>query len=149
MRALARLDRVDIEGLTLSLREAAASIRNVAQSEQLKSALVSLNDTFKSLQKTSRAAQRDLDSVDAGIKTVTGSLKKTSDQAGLALEQTQSTLLSLQQAVNPNSPAMYNLSLAAANLAQASRAVRDLANELQRNPSVLVRGRVQQDQSRF
>ncbi len=149
MRALARLDRVDIEGLTLSLREAAASIRNVAQSEQLKSALVSLNDTLKSLQKTSRAAQRDLDSVDAGIKTVTGSLKKTSDQAGLALEQTQSTLLSLEQAVNPNSPAMYNLSLAAANLAQASRAVRDLANELQRNPSLLVRGKSAQDQNQF
>ena len=149
LRALARLDRIDFPGLILSMKEAAASVRDLAQSEQLKSAIVSLNNTLVSLQKTSRSARRDLNSMRTGLQPLMVSLKKTSDQAGLAMEQARGTLVSLRQSVNPNSPAMYNLSVAAANLAQASRAVRDLANELRRNPSVLIRGRTQQEDDRL
>ncbi len=147
MHALARLDKVDFEGLAQSLKDVAVSFRNLAQSEQLKATLVSLNNTLESLQKTSRTARDDLNNLSTGLRPLIASLKKTSDQASLALQQAQTAMVSLQQTVNPNSPAMYNLSQAAANLAQASRAVRDLANELQRNPSVLIRGRTEEDQN--
>ncbi len=146
LRALARLDQIDFPGLVLSMKQAVTSIRDLTQSQELKAAIVSLNGTLKSLQRTSRAARKDLNSVNANLKPLMVSLKQTSDQAALAMDQARSTLVSLQQSVNPDSPAMYNLSVAAANLAQASRAVRDLANELQRNPSVLVRGKaIEQD----
>lgn len=141
LRALARLDKIDFPGLILSIKGAALSIRNLAQSEELKSAIASLNSTLVNLQETSRSARAGLDDMRANLKPLMVSLKNTSDQAALAMDQTRTTLLSLQQSLNPDSPAMYNLSVAAANLAQASRAVRDLANQLQRNPSVLIRGR--------
>ena len=149
LRALARLDKIDFPGLILSMKEAASSIRDLAQSQQLKSAIVSLNDTLVSLRKTSRSARKDLDSMNENVKPLMLSLKKTSENAAVALQQTRNTLVSLQQTINPNSPAMYNLSVAAANLAQASRAVRNLANELQRNPSVLIRGRSQEKDGRL
>lgn len=149
LRALARLDKIDFPGLILSMKEAAASVRDLAQSDQLKSAIVSLNNALLSLQRTSRSARQDLNGMRTGLQPLMVSLKKTSDQAGLAMEQARGTLASLQQSVNPNSPAMYNLSVAAANLAQASRAVRDLANELQRNPSILIRGRAEQENDRL
>ncbi len=149
MHALARLDKVDFEGMALSMKEAATAIRDVAQSEQLKSTLVSLSATLESLQKTSAAARRDLDGLNAGMRPLVASLEKTSDQATLVLQQTRSTLTSLQESINPNSPAIYNLSRAAASLDKASRAVRNLANDLQRNPSMLIRGRVQEDRHRF
>ena len=149
MHALARLDKVDFEGMALSMKEAAAAIRDVARSEQLKSTLVSLSATLESLQKTSAAARRDLDGLNAGMRPLVASLEKTSDQATLVLQQTRSTLTSLQESINPNSPAIYNLSRAAASLEKASRAVRNLANDLQRNPSMLIRGRMQEDQHRF
>lgn len=147
--ALANLGQADLQGLVKSLKEAATSIRDLARSEQLKSVLVSLNATLNSLRKTSHAARKNLNDVSGRLKPLIASLKQASDRASPALAQAQASLRSLQQTINPNSPAIYNISRAAASLGQASRAVRDLANELQRNPSILIRGRLQRERGNF
>lgn len=143
--ALAKLDKVDVGGLVEKLKEAAESMRDLAKSTELQDALVALNGTLKSLHKTSRTAREQVMRMRENTRPLIVSLTKTSDQARLALQQMQATLVTMQHTVDENSPAMYNLSRAAQNLSQASLAIRNLAVELQRNPSVLVRGKYMPD----
>lgn len=139
--ALAKLDKIDLAGLVTQLKEAAASMKGLANSKELQEALVSLNGTLKSLHKTSRTAREQVLRLRENTQPLVVSLTRTSDQARLALGQMQATLVTMQHTFDEKSPPMYNLSRAAQNLSQASRAIRDLAVELQRNPSILVRGK--------
>jgi hypothetical protein len=69
------------------------------------------------------------------------SLKKTSDQPDLALVQLTTATVELQTTFSPDAPLAYRLDVALENFSEASSAIRDLGDYLQRNPSAIVRGR--------
>jgi paraquat-inducible protein B len=69
------------------------------------------------------------------------SITKTSDDADAAVIQARKTMEGVQQTLAPDSTLRYRLDLALDNLSEASSAIHQLADMLQRNPSSLVRGR--------
>ncbi|HJU09375.1 MAG TPA: MlaD family protein [Candidatus Binataceae bacterium] len=154
MRGLGKLDQIDFPALISSLTEAAQSARDFVSSSQLKAAVVSLGNAAGSLSNTSQATREtlaklsnNLDPLIVSLRKTSDSLRKTSDSATATMRGAQTTLVNLQQVVDPDSPLMYQLSQAAGRLGEASLAMRDLASDLDRNPSILVRGRAQSDQS--
>ena len=61
---------------------------------------------------------------------------------------TRSTLVKLQQGLDPNSPLVVHLNQALESLDRTSRSVGELTDYLQRNPAALVRGRYVSDQGK-
>jgi paraquat-inducible protein B len=68
-------------------------------------------------------------------------LKKTSDQANLTLLQINSAAVQLQSTLAPDAPLAYRLDGALENFSEASSALRELTDYLQRNPSAIIRGK--------
>ena len=147
MRGLGKLDQIDFPALVSSLTEAAQSARDFVSSRELRAAVVSLGDAAGSLRATSTATRQTLAKLGEDMGPLVRSLKKTSDSAALAMQSAQTTMVGLQQTIDPDSPLMYELTHAVDRLGEASQAMRDLATELDRNPSLLVRGRAESDQS--
>ncbi len=72
------------------------------------------------------------------------SLKGSSEKGGAAMDQARQTMQSVEQFVEPESPLSTQLSGSLEEVSEAGRSLRLLANLLDRNPSVLVRGRATQ-----
>ena len=141
MEALAKLDKVDLEALVKSVIDATNSIDRLASSpalfatiESMKGAADNINVMATSMQKTSKT-------LNGRISPLVASVEMTSKQAKMTLAEMQTTLAALQTTIEPGSPLSYQLSTALQNLSEASTAIRQLADYLQRNPSALVRGR--------
>jgi paraquat-inducible protein B len=152
MGALAKLDKVDVVKLTQSITDAGNAAANLLNSPDLKATLASIQATTKnlniSLQTTTRNLDKTLSSIRGLAENVNDhaspllvSLKKASDQASMALVQISSAASELQTTLAPDAPLTYRLDVALENFAEASSAIRDLTDYLQRNPSALIRGK--------
>jgi paraquat-inducible protein B len=73
-------------------------------------------------------------------------MRKASDQIMLTLDQISSEADILETSLAPDAPFTYQLGLVLENFSEASSAIRELADDLQRNPSAIVRGRSSQAQ---
>ncbi len=153
-----RLQEVHVEALVKSLTEAVDTIKTVAATPELKETIQALPATVANLNQTV-AGFRELS---VRLDTQTGplldslkgtsdkagplldSLKGTSEKGGAAMEQARQTMQSVEQFVEPESLLSTQLSGSLQEVSDAARALRLLANLLERNPSVLVRGKASQ-----
>ena len=141
MEALTKLGKVDLDKLINGLADTVTQISELAKSPQLKVAIDSLPGAINRLGAAAASIQRLADSANIQLASTTEALRKTSTSATLALEQTQATLRGVRETVGPGSPISYQLGQTLSDLSQAARAMRDLADYLNRNPSAIVRGR--------
>jgi paraquat-inducible protein B len=141
MQALAKLDKVDFVKLTQSITDAGSAAANLLNSPDVRTTLVSLQAATKNLNETISTVRTLVQNVNYRSRPVLASLKRASDQASVTLAQMTSTATTLQASLAPNSPLTYRLDLALENFAEASSAIRELTDFLQRNPSAIVRGK--------
>jgi len=152
MQALAKFDKVDIVQLTQSITNAGNAAANLLSSPDLRATLASMQATTRnlniSLQNTTRNLDKTLSSIRGLAENLDNrsgpllvSLKKSSDQATAALVQVSSAATELQTTLAPDAPLTYRLDVALENFAQASSAISELTDYLQRNPSAIVRGK--------
>jgi len=148
MKALAKLDKIDVVKLTQSITDAGSAAANLLNSPDLKETLVSLQTATKNLDDTISSVRTLVQNVNNRSGPVLASLKKASDQATLTLAQISSTATTLQTSLAPDSPLTYRLEVALDNFAEASSAIRELTDYLQRNPSAIVRGKYASESQR-
>lgn len=148
MRALAKLEKIDFGALVQSMTDAAASVKDLLGSPNLRATLGSLKSASANLNTTLIAFRQDLALLNGRVDPVLTSLKKTSDRADLALAQMTTAVAQLQMTLAPDAPLAYRLGVALQDFSQASSAMRELADYLQRNPSALVRGKYVSESSR-
>ncbi len=141
MRALAKLGQVDIDALLSGLSETLQHTSEITGSPQLKAAIDALPGTINKLGAAADSIQQLANHANIELAQTTGSVQKTSASATLALEQTQATLKSLRESIGAGSPLNYQMGQALVDLSQAARAMRELADYLERNPSAILRGR--------
>ena len=140
-KALAKFDQVDVVQLTQSITNAGNAAANLLNSPDLKATLASLRSTSKNLNVTIDTIRGLAENLNNRTSPVLESLEKASEKAAAALVQIDSAASELQTTFAPDSPLTYRLDVALENFAEASSAVRDLTDYLQRNPGALVRGR--------
>ena len=146
-----KLEEVHVETLVKSLTDAVDTIKTVAATPELKEAIQALPATFANLNQTLTSFRE----VSVRLETKAGplldslkgtsdkavplidSLKGTSDEGGAAMDQARQTLQRVEQFVEPES----QLSGSLHEVSEAARALRLLTDLLERNPSVLVRGK--------
>ena len=141
MRALAKLDKIDIVKLTQSITDAGTAASNLLGSPDIKATLVSLQTATRNLDITISTIRGMVENVNKRTGPTLASLKKAADQASLTLGQISSTAQTLQTSLAPDAPLTYRLEVALENFSEASSAIRELTDYLQRNPSAIVRGR--------
>jgi paraquat-inducible protein B len=152
MRALAKFDKIDIVKLTQSITDAGNAATNLLNSPDLKATLASLRSTTRNLSSSLQTTTRNLDITLSSIRDLAEnldnrsspllvSMKKSSDQASVALAQISSAATELKTTLAPDAPLIYRLDVALENFAEASSAIRELADYMERNPSAVVRGR--------
>lgn len=145
---IADLGAVRLDALVTVATDALQSMGTLAASPELLAAIERLPDTVDRLNSTVGDMQALLATVDATLGPMSEGVQRTTDQATVTLRQLETTLGSVggvlgdvDGVLEPGSPIFVRFEQAMVDLSNASRALRDLAEYLERNPSALVRGR--------
>jgi len=122
----------DFTQVLQDLHDVLGNIDRATAGPQLGHALQSLDDTLTRLDKVTQEAAPD-------IQSLLKSLRDTADSA-------QSTLTTVQSLIGSTAPAGTDLPRLVRELTDAARAVRGLADYLDRHPEALLRGRKEEPQ---
>jgi paraquat-inducible protein B len=151
-RALAR---IDIDKIAHSLLQALENFNNIVASEELKGTLIG----FKRIADEAAVAAQELPALAASARKTLQRLETAADRTareiprlshdmGLALEsvgkaadRAEKLFLDTGRLMSPNSTTVRDLQNALKELAEAARAIRNLANNLERRPESLIRGK--------
>lgn len=147
-KALAKLDQIDFKAMTVSITDAANSIKNLASSPDLKATLDSLKDTTAHLDRTVVSIRAMVDNANAEIDPLAASLRKNSEEANATMKQTRAALVDLRSMLDPDSPLAVHLNQALDQLTDTSRSIGQFTDYLQSNPAALVRGRYVSDKEK-
>ena len=136
-----KLATVDIGRLIDTASETLESLHVLAGSPGLRAALESLDPTLQSVKTAAASVQGLATHLDGDVGPLVKSLSATAQQA-------DGTLTSVRTLIEPGSPLAYQLARTLTDLAEAARAFRGLATELERNPSVIIRGKAPAEEAR-
>lgn len=123
-----------VRSLSTAMTEVQQLVHNV--NKQVEPMSTSVTDAMGSIGNLARNA-------DGHVATLTGSLNETVGAARIALENAQETLKSVNGITSPNSAVGYELVKTLRELSTAARALRVLADYLERNPSSVIFGRTE------
>jgi paraquat-inducible protein B len=140
-KVVEEMGKADIPALFASIMKTAKGVNDFVNSADLKNSVDQLGLAARNLSDAAVSLHVLADKVDAKVGPLGDSLTKTSKQAGEALKQMQITLAKVQESVEPESPLSYQVTQTLQDLSSAANAVQELAQMIQRNPTVLVRGR--------
>jgi paraquat-inducible protein B len=139
--ALAKLDKIDLNGMVSSISRAANNIGELAGSSDLKATVASLKETMPNVNDTVVSLRNTLDGLRKELIPLTKSLQVSTLQANSTMKETSDTLEELQAILEPDSPFSVHLNQALTQLDDTTRSVGELTDYLQRNPAALVRGK--------
>lgn len=140
-KIIEELGKADLPGLIHSFADTAHTVSAFMQSPDLKNSVDQLGTAAKNLSDASASIAVLAAKLDTEVGPLGDSLTKSSRQAGEALKQVQITLAGVQHTIEPQSPLSYQTMQTLQDVSSAANAVHALADMLERNPSVLVRGR--------
>lgn len=150
---IAQLGAVRLDTLVTVATEAFGQIGELAGSADLAAAVGRLPETIGRLDATITDLQALLVRVDSSLTPMSEGVRRTSEQATATFQQLDATLADVGVVLDgmggmlePQSPLFVQFERAMTDLSGASRALRDLADYLERNPSALIRGRPGGDQ---
>jgi len=131
---LDRLQDIDLKRLVDSATTTLDAVRDLAASGEAKSALASLDETLRSVRELSV-------SVEQAVEPLAGTLNDTAKRTQALEEELRRTLRSTSALVAPGSPLAVQLEQTLEDVSAAARSLRSLSQTLERDPSVLLRGR--------
>jgi paraquat-inducible protein B len=152
---LAQLEKTDFEGLLASLRGTLDGASRLLNSPDLETAVASLDETVHRVDALIARMDETLTSVDALAEQANAQIGSfvtdagsTLAAAGQTLDAATSTLDEMRIFVAPDSPLVYQIRETLQDLSASARAIRRLTDDLQRNPSMLVRGKTAPEESK-
>jgi paraquat-inducible protein B len=147
-RIISEIGAVRLDSLVIVATGAFQQIGDMAGSPELAEAMGKLPTTVERLNSTIGDLQLLVARVDSAVTPMRDGVRSTMEQATTTLAQLDSTLAAAvvvidgaRGAIEPESPMFVQFERAMLELGSASRALRELADYLERNPSSLLRGR--------
>jgi paraquat-inducible protein B len=131
---LDRLSHVDVGALADSLRETVDGVNRLFSSGEVDVILASANDALNEIRRVAIDLRPQ-------IGSVAKSVNRTADDLRVTLKRLDASLEGLQTVLAPESPLVWGAARSLAELGEAARAVRELADYLDRNPSAVLTGR--------
>jgi len=136
-----KLDDIHFDTMVKSATQVLDNINGVVSSPALKQTMESLPATVANINQTVTSLRELAVRLDSKQGPLFDSLKGASDKTGATLEQARLTLQTVQTLAEPDSPLANQISASLQEVASAARAMRLLADYLERNPGAIVRGR--------
>lgn len=158
-KALEKIGELPLEEIVKNLHDTLEGIDRLVNAPEVLEAVRHLNTTLTDVQQLVRNVNKQVEPVSASVTdalgsvgkvarnadghmaTLAGSLKETVGAARVALESAQETLKNVNGVTSPNSPVGYELVKTLRELSEAARALRVLADYLERNPNSVLFGR--------
>jgi len=140
-KIISQLDNIQLDQLVTTANQTLAAFGDLARSPEIKSALMSLNETATSLGDTAQSIRDLTEHVDRQVGPIAATIEKGAHDIDIAVQNAQAALDHIQAGLQPDSPLLYHANQALENVSAAARSLRELGDYLQRNPSAVVRGR--------
>jgi paraquat-inducible protein B len=140
-KLISQLDKIQLDQLVTTANQTIAAFGDLARSPDIRSAVVSLNQTATSLGDTAQSIRDLTEHVDRQVGPMAASIEKGTRDIDVAVQKAQAALDRIQAGLQPDAPLVYRANLALENVSAAARSLRELGDYLQRDPSALVRGR--------
>jgi paraquat-inducible protein B len=144
----AQLDKLDLGQLSATsdklMQQTTATAQTIQQffaSPELKQTMAELPVATRNLNQTALRTQALMLDLQRQTAALAPGLRAGTDSATAAMKEAQGTFAAMRSVMAPNSPLDYQLLKTLRDLSAAAVATRQLANYLQRNPSVLLRGK--------
>jgi len=141
LKLINQLDKVQLDQLVQTATQTMAAFRDLADSSDLKAAIVSMKQTGDSLSKTSETLRVMTLNLDRQIGPMSTSVQTTAQAADDTLKKTQAMIERLDNGLRPDAPLVFQANRTLVDVSEAARSIRQLADYLQRNPDAIVRGR--------
>ncbi len=123
-RFMKRLDEMPLETIGRDLNSAIAGVDRIVNSPELQRSLISLEKILAEVRQLSASANRE-----------------TLPRVNQSLDNLDGTLVELKQALSADAPLRHDLRATLKELAGTARALRELAEFLDRHPESLIRGK--------
>lgn len=136
-----KLEQLDAAEINRSILSTIESVREVAESEELRTAVADAPTITSRLRETTGEAQRLMERLNSSVDPTAEELKATSTELRATLRQMQNTMTELDQTLSTDSGIGYQTQDALEKLANAAEAIRVLVQSLERNPSMFIRGK--------
>jgi paraquat-inducible protein B len=159
-----KLDEMDLAKLADDVQGTIAGINQFVTSDTFQTLPADMKSSLDALTALSTKLQTQLDSTGPRLDQLLEGANRTVADANtelpklsrlveqnlavleLAITEFEQTMQSLDNLVAPESPTTYQLNQALQELAQASRAIKALANTLEEQPEALLRGKTEETQ---
>ncbi len=148
IHTLDKFEKIDFQALVVSITDAANSIKTLTGSPELKATLESLKGTIANLNQAVISARSLLNNANSQVGPLVADIRESSDEANKTMKETRAALVSLQQTLNPDAPLAVHLNRTLDSLDETSQSLGEFTDYLQRNPSVLIRGRYVPDKDK-
>ena len=140
-RVLAKLQTVDVAAAVTSLVDTARSIQQRVNSPELEAALSEARPALRDIADAATSLKLLADGLHRETGPLVRDLHSASEKTDHAVDEANLAFGSIQNNLEPGSPLTYKLNTTLDDLSSAARAVRQLADYLEQNPSAVLRGR--------
>jgi len=137
-RLVKRVEALDLEGLVASARHALDGVDNLARSPKVADALDGLRETLASIRRVTNALEPSVTPTMKGLDDTLAQARQALSRVEPQLDQ---TLARAQALLGSDAPLAVGLASTLADLGEAARAIRDLADFLDRHPNAILTGR--------
>lgn len=152
---LSKIEELDLQGLFTKLTATVTEVNQLLASPELNNVAGNLNKVLQAADEAAEEVRKLANTARGNIDGVARSAQRTMDGATESLVVLDATLVEARgaldqvaQLVSPESAVVFQLSDTMRAMSDAARSLRRLADSLERNPSVLVRGRAQEEDPR-
>ena len=129
-----QITALNLKAINDNIMGITADVRALTGNKKLAKAIETLDEALKSFDELSKKANQ-------GIDPLLKDLEKVMQQATAGLAKIQEASADISNVTNPRAPVLMRLQNVLDEAERASRAIKELANELKRNPNMLLRGK--------
>jgi len=138
-KLMGKLQALDLEGLVVDLRAAAAGVARA--SGRLEDAGRGVPRTLESMDQALAAIRDAARALEKEVPSVAGDARGAMQRLAAAVDQMDATLREVKLTLSPGAPVPAQLEQTLREVGQAARSLRVLADSLERDPSQILRGR--------
>lgn len=132
--AKTQIAALNLKAINDNLVGITSDVRVLTSNEKLAKAIDSLDEALTSIDTLTKKANEKIDPLMAD-------LEKVMKQAEAGLVKIEEATADIAKVTNPRAPALMRVQNALEEVEHASRAIKELANDLKQNPSTLLRGK--------
>jgi len=129
-----RVSRIDFDAFGKSVSGAVDGVDRLVNSPEVYADLKAVHETLEEIRRTTADLRGRVPQLSTNMNATTNDLRG-------ALQRLQASVDRFDSLIDPNAPLLGTLAATLADVGEAARAVRQLAEQLDRNPSVLLTGK--------